>query len=124
MTQSIRTVAGNAKKKIVLAAYGITYTGHRELIDFRVGPSESEAAWYGFLCSLRHRGLEGENLELVVSDGGTGLIKTLEFLYPDVAHQHCWANKLRNVADKVKAVIVYQNAKWEREPLLEFAHNT
>jgi putative transposase len=104
VTQSIRTVADKAKKKVVLVAYGITHTGHRELIDFRVAPSESEAAWYGFLASLHHRGLEGESLELVVSDGGTGLIKALEFLYPDVAHQRCWAHKLRNVAEKVKKV--------------------
>jgi putative transposase len=104
VTQSIRTMAGKAKKKVVLVAYGITHTGHRELIDFRVAPSESETAWYGFLCSLHHRGFEGDGLELIVSDGGTGLIKALEFLYPHVAHQRCWAHKLRNVADKVKKV--------------------
>jgi putative transposase len=104
VTQSIRTMAGRVKKKVVLVAYGITHAGRRELIDFRVAPSESEAAWYGFLCSLHHRGLEGETLELIVSDGGTGLIKALEFLYPQVAHQRCWAHKLRNVAEKVKKV--------------------
>jgi putative transposase len=102
VTQSIRTVTGKAKKKVSLVAYGITYSGHRELIDFRVTPSESEAAWYGFLNNLYHRGLEGENVKLIVSDGGGGLVKALEFLHPDVDHQRCWTHKLRNVADKVK----------------------
>ena len=101
VTQSIRTASGKAKKKIVLVAYGITHSGHRELIDFRTAPSESEAAWYGFLNALYHRGLEGEHLELIVSDGGSGLIKAIEFLFPLVDHQRCWAHKLRNVADKV-----------------------
>jgi transposase-like protein len=100
----MRTVSGRVKKKVVLVAYGITHTGRRELIDFRVAPSESQAAWYGFLCSLDQRGLEGETLELIVSDGGKGLIQALEFLYPNIAHQRCWAHKLRNVADKVKKV--------------------
>lgn len=101
VTQSIRTASGKVRKKVVLVAYGITHSGHRELIDFRLAPSESEAAWYGLLNHLYHRGLEGEHLELVVSDGGGGLIKALEFVYPTVDHQRCWAHKLRNVADKV-----------------------
>ena len=102
VTQSIRTIAGKAKKKVALVAYGITHSGHRELIDFRMVPSESEAAWYGFLSNLHHRGLTAETLELIVSDGGSGLTKALEFLYPDIDHQRCWAHKLRNVAEKVK----------------------
>ena len=101
VTQSIRTASGKAKKKVVLVAYGITHSGHRELIDFRVTPSESEAAWHGFLNGLYHRGLEGEALELIVSDGGSGLVKAIPFLFVDVDHQRCWAHKLRNVADKV-----------------------
>lgn len=100
--QSIRTASGKAKKKIILVAYGITVSGHRELIDFRIAPSESEAAWYGLLNNLYHRGLEGESLELIVSDGGAGLIKAIEFIYPDADHQRCWAHKLRNVAEKVR----------------------
>lgn len=101
VTQSVRTASGKARKKLVLVAYGITYSGHRELIDYMVSPSESEAAWFGFLNRLFHRGLEGENLKLIVSDGGPGLIKALEYIYPHVGHQRCWAHKLRNVADKV-----------------------
>jgi hypothetical protein len=52
---------------------------------------------------LSHIGnLEGEVLELIVSDGSPGLGKAIEYLYPHVKHQRCWAHKLRNVADKVR----------------------
>lgn len=102
VTQPIRTATGKAKKKVVLVAYGITHAGHRELVDFRVTPSESGAAWHAFLNHLYHRGLEGDGLKLIVSDGGSGLISALEFTYPHADHQRCWAHKLRNVADKVK----------------------
>lgn len=104
VTQKVHTVLGKAKKKVALVAYGITRSGHRELIDFRIAPSESEAAWYGFLNNLYHRGLEGTSLRLIVSDGGRGLLSAIEFLYPDADHQRCWAHKLRNVADQVKDI--------------------
>ena len=104
VTQSVRTWRGKAKKKYVLVAYGITGDNHRELIDFMVSPSESEAAWYGFLNRLYHRGLEGETLQLIVSDGAPGLVASLAYIYPHVLHQRCWAHKLRNVADKVRKI--------------------
>jgi putative transposase len=101
VTQKLHSGLGRAKKKVVLVAYGITQSGHRELIDFMLSPSESENAWFGFLNRLYHRGLEGKGLKLVVSDGGQGLVKTLPYIYPQVKHQRCWAHKLRNIADKV-----------------------
>jgi putative transposase len=104
ITQKLRSGTGRAKKKVVLVAYGITHAGQRELIDFLLTPSESEAAWWGFLNRLHKRGLEGEVLELIVSDGSPGLAKAIEFFYPQVKHQRCWAHKLRNVADKVNKV--------------------
>lgn len=101
VTQRLRGWRGKAAVKLVLVAYGITGDGRREMIDFMVSPSESEAAWWGFLNRLHKRGLEGEALELIVSDGCAGLAKAIEFLFPHVRHQRCWAHKLRNVSDKV-----------------------
>lgn len=101
VTQKLKSARRKAVVKFVLVAYGITWGGQRELIDFMVSPSESEAAWWGFLNRLHKRGLEGEVLELIVSDGSRGLVKAIEFFYPHVKHQRCWAHKLRNVADKV-----------------------
>jgi transposase-like protein len=101
VTQRMKGAGGKAVVKLVLVAYGITWDGQRELIDFMVSPSESEAAWWGFLNRLHKRGLEGEVLELIVSDGSKGLVKAIEYFYPHVKHQRCWAHKLRNVADKV-----------------------
>jgi transposase-like protein len=101
VSQRIRSASGTVTKKIVLVAYGIRHDGCRELIDFRVSPSESENAWYGFLHSLYHRGLEGNGVELIVSDGCKGFIAALAHIYPEVNHQLCWVHKLRNVAEKV-----------------------
>ncbi len=101
VTQRVMGGRGKAVVKSVLMAYGVTWEGQREIVDYMVSPSESEAAWWGFMNRLHKRGLEGEALELVVSDGSPGLVKALEYLYPQVRHQRCWVHKLRNVADKV-----------------------
>ena len=57
-------------KKTVLAAYGITLFGVRELVDFRIVKAESKDAWESFLNNLYTRGLLGQHLKLIVTDGG------------------------------------------------------
>ncbi|HEX9016520.1 MAG TPA: IS256 family transposase [Chloroflexota bacterium] len=92
---------GGVGKKLVLVAYGIRPDGTRALLDFRLAPAESTAAWEAFLEDLFRRGLEGRNLALIVTDGCPGLASAIEIVYPRAAHQRCWAHKLRNVAAKL-----------------------
>ena len=99
---SLRCKGANGSKKVlVLAAYGITADGHRQLIDFCQASSESEAQWTRFLESLRRRGLKGDNLRLITTDGAKGLIAALDMVYPMVSRQRCWVHKLRNVSNKL-----------------------
>ncbi|MCL6459740.1 MAG: IS256 family transposase [Gorillibacterium sp.] len=88
--------------KCVLVAMGIRGDGSKELLGFRVEHSESEACWERLLNDLYTRGLEGQNLKLVISDGGAGLLKAMSYVYPDVPHQRCWVHKIRNVFSKLK----------------------
>ena len=88
---------------MALCAYGLTREGKRELIDFQIVKAEAEDTWYGFLWGLWSRGLRGRFLELIVTDGQAGLVKALGRLWPAVAHQRCWAHKLRNLENKLKA---------------------
>lgn len=97
----MRTGFGS-KKKIVLVAYGIGVDGKRELIDFMVTKYESERRWEGFLNSLYNRGLKGEVLGLIITDGNAGLENAVDYLYPEVKRQRCWAHKLRNVSNYLK----------------------
>jgi len=91
-----------AVKKLVLAAYGITVFGKKELISFRIASSESEASWEAFLNDLQKRGLKGENLKLIITDGCKGLHAALDTVYAYTKRQHCWVHKLRNVAKYLK----------------------
>ena len=94
--------AAKVQKKIILCAFGITWEGKKEMIDFLLATSESQNAWEGFLRDLHERGLEGKLCELITTDGGNGLRNALEVVYPRIPRQHCWAHKTRNVLDRVK----------------------
>ena len=99
------TTKGGAKatRKAVLTVYVIKSSGEKELLDFRVADSESEAQWESFLNHLYNRGLEGSKLRLISSDGGTGLHAALQMVYGHVKRQRCWVHKMRNVWGRLLA---------------------
>jgi putative transposase len=93
--------ATGVKKRVVLCAYGISLEGKREMISFRQASAESESQWEAFLRDLYDRGLYGNRLFLVITDGSPGLHLALDTVYPYVSRQRCWVHKLRNVAVKL-----------------------
>lgn len=88
-----------ARKIIILAAYGITIFGKKELI---AAQGESNEACEGFLNDLFNRGLEGKNLKLIVTDGSKGFANAINLIYPHAKHQRCWVHKLRNATKHLK----------------------
>lgn len=94
--------AAKVQRRIILCAYGISWEGNKEMIDFLLASSESQNAWEGFLRDLYERGLEGKVCEMITTDGGKGLRNALEIVYPRNPRQHCWAHKSRNILDKVR----------------------
>lgn len=94
---------GKYHKRKVLAAYGITVFGKRELIGFRQARGESQQAWEAFLNHLFRRGFEGKHLKLIAMDGSAGLKAACELVFPQAKIQRCWVHKLRNVSNYCKA---------------------
>ena len=97
----VRDLTAKVRRRWVLVAYGVLPNGKREMIDYQLTHGESETAWLEFLQQLFLRGLEGKNLQLIVTDGGTGLRAALPVVYPRIPLQLCWAHKMRNIAGKV-----------------------
>lgn len=91
-----------SRRRPVLAAYAIHASGQREFVHFRIAKSESEQEWTKFLRELYSKGLEGKSLQLVISDGASGLLLALDTIYPWVKHQRCWVHKMRNLCGKIK----------------------
>jgi transposase-like protein len=97
-----RKSGAGAKKRVVLVALGITGEGRKEVIDFYLAQGETQASWEAFLNDLYGRGLKGETTELIVTDGGRGLLAALPYVFPRLPVQRCWAHKTRNVLDCVR----------------------
>ena len=85
----------------VLVVYGITVFGKRELIAFRQARAESYEEWVAFVDDLYRRGLKGDSLRLVITDGSKGLHAALDMVYPLTPRQACWVHKLRNVSSRL-----------------------
>jgi transposase-like protein len=66
-----------------------TREGKGELIDFLLAKAEGEDTWKNLLLDLWKRGLRGEPLKLIVTDGNAGLVKALGYVWPQAAHQRC-----------------------------------
>jgi putative transposase len=86
----------------MLVVYGVKLDGTRHLLAFQRSTGESQQAWEGLLQSLYRRGLLGQRLQLIVTDGCPGLAAAIQVVYPRVAHQRCWVHKMRNILEKVK----------------------
>jgi len=91
-----------AEKRFVLVAMGISRSGKRQILSFRQSESESEVCWSSFLEDLIRRGLIGNNLKLISTDGNAGMIAAIKSLWPYVPRQRCWVHKLRNIASKTR----------------------
>ena len=90
------------KRRVALVAYGLTATGQRELLDYRLVQREGHSTWEAFLVQLACRGLVGAALRLITTDGHRGLHTALTLVYPHTPRQACWVHVLRNVANRLR----------------------
>jgi putative transposase len=92
-------VEGRVVSQAVLVAVGFTSEGKREMLDWRVGDSESEATWGELFRSLKDRGLRG--LRLVTSDAHKGIVAAMQRHFQGVAWQRCRVHFKRELLRKV-----------------------
>lgn len=93
--------SARAKRRVVLACYGIDEAGRRELLDYRQAASESSAEWTRFLTSLVGRGLDPEAVRLVTADGADGIAAAVAEVFPGADLQRCWTHRVRNLLDAI-----------------------
>jgi len=90
------------QRVLLLVAYGVRTDGRRQLLAFVRAKSESQAGWEGLLNDLYRRGVRGQRLQLVITDGCPGLAAAIPAVYPRARHQRCWVHKMRNILEKVR----------------------
>ena len=87
-------------REAVYIAIGIKPNGHKEVIDYRIAPSENVENWTEMLQDMKSRGLE--QVELFLSDGVVGMKTVLEKTYPQAHFQRCLVHVMRNICAKIR----------------------
>jgi transposase-like protein len=96
--ESVR-VDGQVVSQAVLVVVGVTSAGRKEVLDWRVGDSESEQTWGDAFRSLKDRGLGG--VRLVVSDAHAGIRAALRRHFQGAGWQRCRVHFKRELGRKV-----------------------
>ena len=86
----------------VLFAYGATESGDRELLGFQIHRSEGTAHWECMLNDLVRRGLDPEQLRLVIRDENSGCDQAILSILGDVPQQACAVHLERNISALVR----------------------
>jgi transposase-like protein len=88
-----RDSAGGAARGPQAAAatggLGVRADGTRQLLGFTRSTGKCQVVWEGLLHNLHRRGLDGHQLQLIVTGGCAGLAAALQTVYLLVAHQRC-----------------------------------
>lgn len=92
-------VDGKVVSQAVLVVAGFTSRGGREILDWRLGDSESEATWGELFKDLKDRGLSG--VRLLVSDAHRGIRAAMDRHFQGVAWQRCQVHFKRELMKKV-----------------------
>src|ERR1051326_3007167 len=79
----------------ILAVVGISESGERDVLAFRVGDRENEQAWKDLLDDLKGRGVK--EIGLWVSDGNQAMLNAITKKFPSSARQRCVVHKMDNV---------------------------
>lgn len=90
---------GEGCKMPILAVIGITSTGEREVLAFRVGDRENQHAWEDLFEDLKARGVK--EVGLWISDGNQAMLKAISTKFAATPRQRCVMHKMENVLSYV-----------------------
>ena len=90
---------GEGCKMPILAVVGITPTGEKEVLAFRVGDRENQQAWEDLLDDLKARGVK--EIGLWVTDGGQAMLNAIRLKFAGPQRQRCVMHKMENVLSYV-----------------------
>lgn len=88
---------GRVRSKALLIAMGVNEEGYREVLGFTLWDSETHLSWKTFFEDLKKRGIG--QVDYVISDAHTGLVKALQEVFVEAAWQRCQVHFMRNIME-------------------------
>jgi transposase-like protein len=92
-------VEGRVISQAALVVVGFTIQGQREMLEWRIGDSESEQHWGELFASLKDRGLKG--VKLIVSDAHGGIRAAIKRHFQGSSWQRCRVHYKREMGRTV-----------------------
>ena len=83
--------------QVILTVMGVWPDGRHQILHYQLAAAEDTAAWSDLLATLIGRGLDAATVQMVVSDGSTGLPTALATHLPDAKQQRCVVHKIRGL---------------------------
>ena len=83
--------------QVILTVMGVWPDGRHQIIHYQLAAAEDTAAWSTRLATLIGRGLDAPTVQMVVSDGSTGLPAALATHLPHAKQQRCVVHKIRGL---------------------------
>jgi transposase-like protein len=83
--------------QVILTVMGVWPDGRHQIIHYQMASAEDSAAWSDLLAALIARGLDTAAVQMVVSDGSTGLPAALATHLPTARQQRCVVHKIRGL---------------------------
>ena len=83
--------------QVILTVMGVWPDGRHQIIHYQLAAAEDTAAWSNLLATLIGRGLDAPTVQMVVSDGSTGLPAALATHLPHAKQQRCVVHKIRGL---------------------------
>ena len=83
--------------QVILTVMGVWPDGRHQILHYHLAAAEDTAAWSALLAALIGRGVDAAAIEMVVSDGSTGLPAALATHLPNAKQQRCVVHKIRGL---------------------------
>jgi transposase-like protein len=83
--------------QVILTVMGVWPDGRHQILHYQLAAAEDTTAWSALLTTLIGRGLDAAAVQMVVSDGSTGLPAALATHLPDAKQQRCVVHKIRGL---------------------------
>jgi len=90
-----------SKDQLAIVAIGITSDGHKHVLDFELGSSESAEVCRGLVRRMMKRGFHCDRRLLAVLDGSDALRSVVKEFFDDSVIQRCLVHKERNIRVKL-----------------------
>jgi len=85
------------RDQVLLTIMGVWPDGRHQIIHYQLAAAEDTAAWSNLLAALIARGLDATAVQLVISDGSSGLPAALATKLPHAKQQRCVVHKIRGL---------------------------